>query len=472
MGDGDGDGYPAGDGDGDGDGPGAPVEVCGDGIVGPSESCDDGNLDEDDGCTSECAFPSCGDGFLQQAEVCDDGNAHDDDGCDADCAASSVVSLALGHDFSCALTRAGRVRCWGANDDGQLGIGTSDAILDSTLAAPVALTDVVQISAYDRHACALMADNTVACWGRGYYGALGTGSTQDLGDDEPVAAGVDVGFEVASVHAGGRHTCVRGTAGEVRCWGSNESGQLGTPFIDSSLDTTGADVALPGPAVLLATGERHTCVVTQQPTGVTGACFGLGEDGLLANASTENLGDDEVPVQPGFSGVAPYDRLSANSRHSCGLMSAGDVRCWGLGSFGRLGLGHEETIGDDEWGGVPVPLGAAEIADVQTLDRSTCVRTETGLVHCWGLNNRGQLGRGHVETIGDDELGASPGAVDLGFPAEQIATGRDHACALGAGGELRCWGANERGQLGLGHLEDIGDDEPVSAAPLVVVVAV
>lgn len=86
-------------------------------------------------------------------------------------------------------------------------------------------------------------------------------------------------------------------------------------------------------------------------------------------------------------------------------------------------------------------------------------------MRCWGRNGWGELGLGHRTLIGDDELPSSSGFAALGDTASEIFVGRAHTCAYLDNGSLRCWGANSFGELGLGHQEFIGDDElPSSAA--------
>ena len=96
----------------------------------------------------------------------------------------------------------------------------------------------------------------------------------------------------------------------------------------------------------------------------------------------------------------------------------------------------------------------------------SCVVISGGHVRCWGGNVDGELGYEHTNHIGDDESPASSANVDLGMgmEARQIAMGYSHACALLADGAVRCWGRNERGQLGYGHTNNIGDDESPASA--------
>src|SRR3546814_8390568 len=91
----------------------------------------------------------------------------------------------------------------------------------------------------------------------------------------------------------------------------------------------------------------------------------------------------------------------------------------------------------------------------------TCVLLDGGEVKCWGSNNYGQLGLGDAIIRGDgpDEMGNNLPTVDLGraSTAIAIAAGSDNTCVLLAGGEVKCWGSNSSGQLGLGDTYRRGD---------------
>ncbi|HET7538262.1 MAG TPA: hypothetical protein VFK05_00270 [Polyangiaceae bacterium] len=130
----------------------------------------------------------------------------------------------------CAVLRGGRVRCWGNNEHGQLGYGHRRAITSPASAGDVYLGGpALQITTGVEHACALLSEGRVRCWGRGSDGALGYGNGLDIGDDEtPASAGdVPVGGRVVQLAAGAFHTCALLDTGKVRCWGDSRYGQLG-----------------------------------------------------------------------------------------------------------------------------------------------------------------------------------------------------------------------------------------------------
>ena len=93
----------------------------------------------------------------------------------------------------------------------------------------------------------------------------------------------------------------------------------------------------------------------------------------------------------------------------------------------------------------------------------SCAVVGSGSVRCWGRGAEGQLGYGNTEVVGDDELPASVGFVDVGEEVTQVAAGQAHTCALLRSGTVRCWGDASLGQLGYGGTESIGDDETPAA---------
>jgi len=142
------------------------------------------------------------------------------------------------------------------------------------------------------------------------------------------------------------------------------------------------------------------------------------------------------------------------------LEADGAVVCWGGNSSGQLGLGHTNAIGDDELvdgaTGI-VPLGAPAV-EVVAGDSHTCALMDGGDVICWGEQSSGQLGTGTPDRIGDDEpVVTTP--IDLGGRAVDIDTWYNHTCAVLEDGGVRCWGANSSGQLGNGDEEGkiVGD---------------
>lgn len=200
-------------------------------------------------------------------------------------------------------------------------------------------------------------------------------------------------------------------------------------------------------------------------TAVAACANGRVEEGEDCDDGNVRGGDGcegDCTFSPGASAI------TAGASHTCVLLHSGAVRCWGDGFGGRLGYGDERVIGDDE---SPVDAGDVPVGGVATAisagGQHTCALLEGGAVRCWGLGQEGRLGYGNLASIGDDEEPASAGDVPLGAPAQAIAAGGSHTCAVLMDATVRCWGSSLSGKLGVPGSGEIGDDEPASAAAVV-----
>jgi alpha-tubulin suppressor-like RCC1 family protein len=329
------------------------------------------------------------------------------------------------------------------------------------------------------HACALLTQGAIRCWGFGAEGRLGYGNTANIGDDEtPAAAGpVEVGGPTAAVSAGEGHTCALLVVGDVRCWGFGGDGRLGTGSVDNIGDDE-LPTSTPLPVFLgqthkalsITTGRSHTCVVLDDHTV---RCWGFGFDGRLGYGNTNDIGDDELPgdqppVKLGAGRTATA--VAAGDAHTCALLDDATVRCWGFAGYGQLGYSSRLTFSDTGTPDLagPVALGRGAVA-ITTGNFHTCALLDNGTVRCWGFGGDGELGYGNTLNIGDDEHPSTVDPVDLGpgRTAVAIDAGGDHTCAVLDDGTVRCWGAGRGGQLGYASTANIGDDEtPGSVGPV------
>ncbi len=241
--------------------------------------------------------------------------------------AGGVTAIAAGQTLSCALTSAGGVKCWGGNDHGELGDGTT-----TDRHAPVAVSGlasgVTAIAVGYLHACALTSASGVKCWGQNRYGQLGDGTTTDR--HAPVAVSGLAGG-VTAITAGGGHSCALTSTGGVKCWGSNYHGELGDGTNTRRL-TPAAVSGLAGGVVAIDAGaEAHGCALTS-PGGVK--CWGYNGHGQLGDGTTT---DRHSPVD--VSGLAAGVQAIAAGGYgqTCALTSAGEVKCWGRNTSGQLG---------------------------------------------------------------------------------------------------------------------------------------
>lgn len=440
-----------------------------------SQDCDPGFACGPEGT---CVEAECGNGTPEPGEACDDGDADDGDGCDSDCTYTEIV-IDVSYQTACAWIEGGRVRCWGNNDQGQLGYGNTDRVGDDETPPDVGDIQlpgpVLNVSSGDAHSCAMLESGTeFLCWGAGGSGQLGYGSTSNIGDDEfPSAIGpVDIGADVDLITIGGTHSCAITVSGTVRCWGSGGGGALGygssETIGDNELPSTAGTVMIGAAIDGVSAGIGHTCAI--QSNGAL-RCWGQGFNGQLGYGNTNSIGDDETPsAAPGAPLVFPDAavQVEAGLGHTCVLFENGDVRCWGSNSAGQLGRGDNVPIGDDEPATSidPIPLGAPATA-IAVGDNHTCALLDDGAFRCWGTNGTGELGIGTVMPLGDDEAVLTADAVDLDGEVIQFDCGGANTCVVLEDYRVRCWGENSFGQLGLGNTMNVGDDELPLDAPVV-----
>ncbi len=395
-----------------------------------------------------------------------------------------VPTLALGQHGACALLQSGQVKCWGADYRGQLGIGGSnvgDAALEMAAAVDLGSGFVVaSVAVGSSHSCALSAAGAVKCWGSMRGGRLGAyygwGMPSNRGDDAGemgealLAVPLGTGVTALQLSVGDAHTCARVTGGSgVKCWGENNLGQLGlgdTAIRGANLAQMGdalayVDLGFGAAPAQVSCGSAHCCAWSGSG-GIK--CWGANNYGQLGLGDTANRGDQggemgvALPTVLLASGDNPITVMTGGN-FSCALLGGGAVKCWGQNDSGQLGRGTTTAVG----------VSAAQMVDALTaIDLGTglvavelaagashaCARFDNGSMKCWGRNQVGQLGVGDTANRGDamGEMGDALPFVDLGPGAtvRQIAAGSNFTCAWLVGDTIKCWGANNAGQLGQG----------------------
>ena len=338
-----------------------------------------------------------------------------------------ATSISTGLNDSCVLTQVDGVKCWGYNYDGELGNnGSNDSLTPVDVSGLT--SGVVAVTTGYKHSCALTDKGAVKCWGLNSYGQLGDGTTTTR--RTPVAVtGLSSG--VAGISANGNHTCAVTNAGAVKCWGSNDFGELGDGTTTSKSSPVSVSGLTSGVSVLKA-GKNHTCALMSSH-GVK--CWGLNENGQLGDGSLVNK-LTPVNVYGLTSGVSA---LTAGGSHSCALTDTGGVKCWGLNSSGQLGDNTTTTNSKP----VDVSSMTSGVAAISAGEKHTCALLKTGPAKCWGINLYGQLGDG---TTTNRKVPTSVSGLASGVTV--IRAGYNHTCALLTSGGVRCWGDNSSGELG------------------------
>jgi alpha-tubulin suppressor-like RCC1 family protein len=245
---------------------------------------------------------------------------------------SDAVSLTLGTQHTCIARASGSIDCWGANESGQLGRGTTT--FGRNFRQPVmGLSRASVVAAGQTHTCAVSRDGSVACWGGNARGQLGDGTTMERSTPE-VVRGLD---DAVDVVAGNLHSCALRTEGTVWCWGDNSVGQLGTGNTEQSLapvrvrELTDVAALTSGPST-----SNHTCALRRDGELW---CWGGNEWGQIGDGTM----DTRLVAVRVLTNIAS---ASGGAASTCAVGRDGSVVCWGRNDQGQLGdgtLGRRST---------------------------------------------------------------------------------------------------------------------------------
>jgi len=350
--------------------------------------------------------------------------------------------------WSCGIDDDSSLKCWGENEYGTLGIGTTtDHYTPQTVDLGTGRT-AVSVSAGDFHACAILDDGSLKCWGRNLYGQLGTGDNTDYNTPQPVDLGTN--RIAVAISAGSGHTCVILDDASLKCWGANHDGELGLGNTTNQNSPVSVNLGSGRTAVAISLGQDHTCAVLEDASV---KCWGEGDYGRLGQGeSGQGPSDHDTPqlvsLPTGRTAVA----ISAGQHHTCAILDNASVSCWGRNNVGQLGNGGTTGSGSYETTAQYVDLGAGRTAvSISTGSDSSCSVLDNGVVKCWGNNNQGQIGDG---TTVDRNTPTATSSLGSGRTAKTVSIGYLHTCAILDDASLSCWGDNAIGQLGTGDTTD------------------
>ena len=240
---------------------------------------------------------------------------------------SDVARVSFGEEFACAVTTSGAGKCWGINGAGQLGTGsTDDEYQARDIATKERLVDVAT-GMGGLFACGVTAAGGVLCWGKNDLGQLGDGTTTD--SLVPVAVkGLD--SAAVSITCGLAYACARLADGGVACWGADDKAQLGTGAAGAASSNAPRRVAGITGATFVTAGSNHTCVLA----GGSATCWGDNSAGQIKPSAGAILGPTELAPAT-FAPIA----VSGGFSHTCAMNAARQVMCVGDNTSGQLGGG-------------------------------------------------------------------------------------------------------------------------------------
>jgi alpha-tubulin suppressor-like RCC1 family protein len=346
--------------------------------------------------------------------------------------------VAAGGEFSCAVARDGKVFCWGSDAAGQLGSGATPTavrprridVFSTVGPDPAKVGDGVGVDAKHEYACAWSTAGDTSCWGAENYGRLGRGGSDfDPHYPGPVTLAAGGLLDDARLMRLGDFTACALRNASVACWGGNEYGQLGPTATDP---LRAEDVPFPAGVVGIATGTRNVCARLQDGRVF---CNGSGDAGILVSTRQDSSTPLEIPLGRSARDIAVGTQLA------CAVLDDGSVACWGTSDWVANGPNAP----------APRPVeGVSRARDVACSDEVLCIVDADGALSCAGNNAFGQLGR-------TDPADAGRGSVapvrDLP-PVKRVSIGGTHVCAVAISGSVHCWGHNDRGQLGDGTTTD------------------
>ncbi len=393
--------------------------LCGDGWTDAvqGEECDDGNDVEGDGCDPPDCYYSCHTG-----DPCDDGHACTNDECDA------VTT------HTCQHTVAGESKecraASGACDVAELCNGTdADCPADHFIAAET----ICHLAAGSCDVSELCSGDSPACPADGFL----PGST--------VCRAAVGACDIAESCPGDGPACPE-DAGRDPGTACNDGDMCTFPDeCNEERECVGAEVGL-SDAVMVSAGVDHTCALMRNGEVL---CWGKDDMGQLGDSAEAS--PSPIPVRVELASTATT--ISAGGNHACAVLTGGALVCWGDNASGQIG----DNTTTDKFTPVPVEGLSSGVAAVAGGFLHTCALLGSGAMKCWGSDSDGQLGNGDPKA--DSLTPVDVNGLSSGVAA--IAAGEKHTCAASRDGVLRCWGKNNRGQVG----DDSTDER---TAPVVV----
>lgn len=379
----------------------------------------------------------------------------------------AVEQLSSGGLTSCGINKQGALYCWGYNNDGQIGDGTTTTRTSPTEIFPGGVTDVA-VSSSGNNVCAVVA-GTLYCWGDDTYGQIGNGVTGGSYSSPVQVYGTTAHglANISGLSVGDDHVCVStgapGASG-VECWGSNQYGQLGLGSTTNyntpqsvTLPTHGGSTTYNVAAI--ASGDYHSCMLMYTGTVADGGtnftdlyCWGYNGDGEIGQGTTTYDYTSPQRVFAPLPGNVDHStsNLTAEGRDTCAINN-GTQYCFGSNTYGQIGDGT--TTGRTS----PTAVGAYGSPAVAMGDQACTFSSSAGANYtCWGLNAYGELGLD--DNTDYDKLSPTFGY----FPSMNstshwtgLTGGTASTCGIlidTAGVTAPyCWGNNGLGELGTGN---------------------
>lgn len=352
----------------------------------------------------------------------------------------SCGAITSGYSRTCAIGSDDKAYCWGRNDSGQLGDGSSSIRTTPTLVldgeSPGAFKMLVTTGDY--HTCGIGSDDKAYCWGANTNNQLGDTTTSSRSTPVLVVNGAGPGT-YKSITEGSIHTCGIGTDDKAYCWGANNQGQLGNnAYVNSGSPVLVVNGASPGTWKALAAGNGFTCGIG---TDDKAYCWGLNNNGQMGDNTT--AGKPLPTLVVNGAGPGTYKAIDLGNAFTCAIGTDDKAYCWGVNSNGQLG--DTSTSQRNLPTLVVNGAGPGTYKSINGGWNHVCAVGSDDKAYCWGYNYYGMVGDNTTvqKTSPTTVLnGAGPGTYTSVTAADY------HSCGRGTDDKLYCWGFNATSQLG------------------------
>ena len=404
-------------------------------------------------CSAEAATSDSGELCLDERDNDCDGEADEM----ADRVGVGFVSFDLGDSHICGLTALGEVYCWGRDrgTDGALGVGMP---FDRATPTKVDVEETFRaIALGSTHTCGVTESGEIYCWGSDRSGQLGNGPDDNDDHAEPVAAirpmsqGTPRHFD--TIAATGGATCALTDGGKAYCWGNNREGRLGLGETDYVREPT--EVRTPRTFQAIAMGDEHVCAITDDGMAnmAEGRTYCWGNNshdrktGTLGTDSTDEYVTTPSLVRDEDGSPLILVDLAAGGGTTCGRTAGDELYCWGLNDDGQAGVDDRVVVPFPH----PIKIEASKtkaIAVGMGPSHTCAVHADESQLYCWGRNKNDALGTSEVMRR---ETTHEPTLVDGAFhPYADAVGGNGRTCAITTSGQIYCWGMNGTNEDWLG----------------------
>ena len=294
----------------------------------------------------------------------------------------NITQLVTGKRTNCALSDSGQAHCWGQDQR------KSVTLSKNSLPTPINQNGVQlkKLSVGSGHSCGLSSEGNAYCWGRNREGQSGTGSATRAPKTTAVAVNMPDGVSFSQISAGDKHSCALGDDGNAYCWGANDGVRTGVLG-----DGTGEDKSEPTRVALpegvdgfsqISAGDRHSCALSVEGNAY---CWGKNSEGEIGDGTkTTRL----LPKKVGISGIK-FSSLSLGRYNSCATVEGGGGYCWGKNTNGMFGVGDQFA---DSYLTPVLAYRGIGVSQININSFHSCAIATDGSYHCAGSTSAGKLG--------------------------------------------------------------------------------